>query len=286
MNMKLILRSKSRLWMRCKAALLVCLFIGLTVALTEAADIVVDGSKTFQTIDGFGVNVNAKQWGEGNFKGALDQMVDDLGASLFRLYIDNTDWEAQNDDNDPYTFNDEYYDAIFTSARMERLWNTWSYLNSKGITNGIILNFMGWGPDWLGGHTLPENPILEEEFVETIIAVVRYGVLKRGLKLGWLAPFNEPDWNCMEGICVNEFQMKRLLRSFGSRLRELGIDAGVVAPDTAFIDNAANRYLPEVMTDSESMQSLSRWGVHNYGGDSGSVPDVISNSDYPKNHGG
>jgi len=110
----------------------------------------------FQTLDGFGVNINSANWHlasdtNGELRPALDMLVDQLGANIFRVIIDNADWEATNDNADPYSFNWTYYNSVYTTPKWERLWATVAYLNQKGIVSGLMLNFMGPVAGWMGG---------------------------------------------------------------------------------------------------------------------------------------
>ena len=62
--------------------------------------------------------------------------------TLFRVVFNNG-WEATNDNNDPNVMNQAYYDALYRGPEFEKLWGLIGYLNQKGITNGIMLNFQG-----------------------------------------------------------------------------------------------------------------------------------------------
>ena len=114
---------------------------GQKVNTEESYSIQIDGSKQFQKMDGFGVNINTTWWLDGEYKNtdavkpAIDLLCDELRATIFRAVIEEIDWETTNDNNDPNTFNWNYYDSIFTSKRFQGVWNTLSYLNKKGITN-------------------------------------------------------------------------------------------------------------------------------------------------------
>ena len=241
----------------------------------------IDGAQQFQTIDGFGVNANVNSWNNGELRPALDLLVDQLGASLWRVVIDNADWEASNDNVDPNNFNWAYYTGIYTSAKFEELWSTIAYLNQKGITAGIMLNFMGPVPSWMGGSVL--NPASEDEWAEMIASVIYYARITRGLQFGLLAPMNEPDWDGIEGPQVHDpVQYTRLLRKLAQKLDALGLGSiRLVGPDTASIFTGVNNYLPAMMADSTLMAKLDHFGFHNYAGDSGGADAVIKGSAYP-----
>jgi len=113
------------------------------VAAQSGTTLTIDGSRLFQVIDGFGVNANAHSWNNGELRPAIDLLVDQLGASIWRVAFDNVDWEATNDNADPNVFNWTYYNGVYTSPDLEELWSTIAYLNQKGVSNGLILSFGG-----------------------------------------------------------------------------------------------------------------------------------------------
>ena len=207
-------------------------------------------------------------------------LADQLGATLWRVIIDNADWEATNDDPDPATFNWTYYNGVYTSGKFEALWSTLAHLNQKGISSGIILNFMGPVPAWMGGSRI--NSASEDEWVEMIVSLVYYARVTRGLKFGMLAPMNEPDHDGIEGPQVSAGQYVRLLRKLSQRLDTLGIaDLKPVGPDTAALGTGIATYLPQMMADSAVMARIDHFGFHNYAGDTGGADAAIRASAYP-----
>ncbi len=254
----------------------------ITVSVSNASGVplTINGNIQFQTMDGFGVNANVNSWDNGALAPALDMLTDELGASLFRVYIDNTDWEATNDDSDPFTFNWAYFNSVYTSPRLEELWSTMAYLNQKGVTSGLILNFMGPAPAWMGGSDLPAN--MEDEWVETIASLVYYARNTRNLSFTRLAPFNEPDWNGLEGMRADEFQLTRLLHKLSDRLDAIGLgDIRFVGPETAQADSAVTGYIPEMLSDPVVMAKVDDFAFHNYAGYTANANALINNSAYP-----
>ena len=85
----------------------------------------IDGTKKFQQIDGFGINVNTAWWYNGAYgdarvvQPAIDMLIDSLGATMVRAVIEEIDWEEVNDNNDPNTFNWTYYNRVFSNARFQ-----------------------------------------------------------------------------------------------------------------------------------------------------------------------
>jgi O-glycosyl hydrolase len=239
----------------------------------------INGNQRFQTIDGFGVSANSLSWNNGELRPAIDQLLDG-GSTIWRVVIDMADWEATNDDASPGTFNWNYYDTIYSSAKFEELWATMAYLNQKGVTNLLMLNFMGIGPAWMGGPDLPAA--MEDEWVETVASVAYYARNNRKLQFGLFAPNNEPDWDGIEGIRMDRWQYARVMRKLAQKLDAIGLgDLRLIGPDTAAIGSGVNDYLPSLMGEPTVMAKLDHFAFHNYAGDSGGADGAIRNSAYP-----
>ncbi|MEK6844600.1 MAG: Ig-like domain-containing protein [Nanoarchaeota archaeon] len=263
--------------------------LSVSQAPVVVADVVVNGAQQFQEIDGFGVNINTASWDNGELIPALNDLSDALGVKLWRVVIDNSDWEATNDDADPNTFNWAYYNTVYNSAKFNEFWNTISYLNSKGHNAGIMLNFMGPVPSWMGRTDV--DPTMEDEWVEMISSLVYYGKINRSLQFGLLAPANEPDWiilqapDGVEGPIIDEFQYARIVDKLTTKLNLIGItDVKIVGPDTAQVDAGVLRYMPQMTNYAGLMAKLEAFGLHNYAGNTGGMQTAIQGSAYPNSH--
>ena len=241
--------------------------------------ITIDGTQTYQVIDGFGVNANHRSWTSAELRPVLDALIDEAGMTLFRVVFDNTDWEAANDDSDPAVMNWTNYKAIYGSANFQPLWDMFAYLNQRGLSNGVFLNFMGPGPAWMGGGTLAAG--MEEEWAETIASLLVYARDTRRLKFRLIAPNNEPDIS-NEGITMNARTYTNCLHKLAQKLDASGLgDLRFVAPDRA---GGGTAYMPEMLADSVVMGKLAHFGVHSYGsggGGSSGVYDYLQGSAYP-----
>ena len=69
----------------CLALAAIVLSVVCSQAQMPRLAVTLDATKTYQTVDGFGVNINPAQWHDGKLKPALDLLVDDEGCTLFRL---------------------------------------------------------------------------------------------------------------------------------------------------------------------------------------------------------
>ena len=248
------------------------------------ATLSVNGVQQFQTIDGFGVSANSASWNNGELRPALDMLVDQLGATLWRVIIDEEDWEASNDDADPFHFNWTYYNAVYTSTKFENLWSTISYLNSKGISGGeIVLDFMGTVPSWMGGTANTISTANEDEFVEMVLSLVYYAKVTKGLNFTQLAPMNEPAWDAYEGPNVDATQYARLMGKLATRLNALGLtDVRLVCPDRAQTVYGFTDYFNSTVADATAMTKVDHWTLHDYGsGDVSGAATLIQGSAYP-----
>ena len=254
--------------------------VSVTVSNSTGTPLTIDGAQRFQTMDGFGVNANVNSWNGGELHDAIHLLADDLGSSLWRVYIDNTDWETTNDDGNHLTFNWNYYNPLYSTPRFEEAWSLIGELNAHGITDGVVLNFMGTGPEWMKDG-LALDVQREDEWVEMILSYAHYARFNRGLQFGRLSPFNESDWDGKEGIQADPQQVARVLAKIAVRLDQLGMsDVRLVGPDTASADAAAQMYIPAMLANSTAMAKVDDFGFHNYAGNTGGVENVIANSAY------
>jgi len=272
----------------------------------------IDGATKYQAMDGFGVNINTAWWYNGEYgdakvvQPAIDLLVDSLGATIFRAVIEEIDWEVVNDDNDPNNFNWTYYNSVFSSARFQSVWKTLRYLNHKGITNGLIISFMGAPPasaplavpdpqkSWMGGTNYSINDNMEDELVESMAALLYYMRYTAGIQFTLVSPMNEtdivemskssdhPDGKYVEGPNIPDaFQWVRVVRKLAEKLEAIGMgDIRFVAPDAAG-DRLFGDCLNEMVMDSFLMRRLACWGVHQYGNDAANYLDKINRSPYP-----
>jgi hypothetical protein len=240
----------------------------------------VNGSQQFQVIDGFGVNANSASWNGGELRPALDLLVDQVGATLWRVVIDNGDWEATNDNADPNVFDWTYYNSVYTTPKFEELWSTIAYLNQKGISSGLMLSFMGPVAPWMGGEQI--TVAAEDEWVEMVASIMYYGRVTRGLQIPLLSPMNETDWNGVEGPQVTATQYARLMRKLSLKLDGLGLsNVGLVGAETAAPEAGVDTYMPAMMAEPALMSKVQHFALHSYTGNTAGADSAIKNSAYP-----
>ena len=240
----------------------------LTWHACSAASFVVDGAKTYQVIEGFGVNVNHRSWTNDELKPVLDAFIDQAGMTLFRVIHDNTDWETTNSSTDPNLINWDYFNQVYTNAEFEALWGILGYLNQRGITNGLLVNFQGPGPQWMGGTNL--IPGFENDWAKMIASLFIYARSNRHLQFSLIAPNNEPDMyvtdshaNTSEGVMMSCSQYTVALHRLGQQLDINGLsDVRFVAPDSL----SEFSYLWQIMLDPYVVAKMAHVGLHSYQG--------------------
>jgi len=243
----------------------------------RADSLLIDGSETNQIIDGFGVNAAYYAWTNNDLKPVIDGLVDEAGMTLFRVVFNNG-WEAINDNSDSTQMDWAYYNSIYSSPECEKLWGFLGYLNEKGLTNEIMLNFQGPGPDWMGGYFL--TPGFEDEWAESVASLVIYARNTRHLQFGLLAPNNEPDSN--EGIHVTDArQYVTSLHALAANLDANGLsDIRFVGPD---LSSPGILFIPEMMSDPLVASKIAHFGLHSYspnGDGSHGITDYLTTAGY------
>jgi Bacterial Ig domain len=253
--------------------------VSVTVSASSGTALAVNGNQTFQTIDGFGVNLNSLSWKNGEAIPVLDMLIDQLGVTQFRVVFDMEDWESSNDDTNAATPNWTYYNALYSNAKFQNLWGTLHYLNQRGITTGINLSFMGRVPTWMGGVNISSN--MEDEWVEMMATLFYYARNTANVQFDMVDPINEPDWDGFEGPQVGSAQYTRLLQKLSVKLDTpaMGLSAlRFVGPNAARNDVATSDYVPAMRANSTVMSKLDHFGFHNYAGSTGSAASAIQGS--------
>jgi O-glycosyl hydrolase len=240
----------------------------------------IDGSIKFQELDGLGVNANTRSWNGNDLKPALNLLLDSLQARVWRVIVETVyNWEDKNDDNDPFHFNWDYYNALYETPKFQKAWSMIRYLNRHGIRNNLMINFMGPIPLWMGGKVV--KPKYEDEYIEMLVSFFVYARNVEHLKIGLISIMNEPDIE-NEGPTVGGEQYARLLRKFIDRMVSLGMgDIKYVAPDVAGMGNGLKDYIPVLMKDPVIMSKLSHFGLHSYAGYYAPVDSSLKQSPYP-----
>jgi O-glycosyl hydrolase len=243
-----------------KSIVLFIIFLAVWVGIAQADTyIIVNATKTYQTMDGIGSNINTWSWKNGELRPALDALIDKLGHNKFRVIHDRMEWAGigsirpsttlTNLQNlDPATLQ-----SVYEVSDMQDLWNTIAYMNDKGVTGDqIMINFMGWTAPWMGGSGdygtasyITNNAQTNQDIATMIASLVYYGHHRRdisgsnqNLSFGYVSPFNEPDLNGLEGPLISPAQMNTIYENIVSTLTSMGdTTTKIVGPDTIGYSN-------------------------------------------------
>lgn len=266
------------------ASLFLLIFVLAWTLSCTAATVTIDGSQTYQTIDGFGVNANHRSWTNNELAPVMDALVDQGGMTLFRVIFDLADWETNNDNGDPMVMNWSYYNTIYGSPDFQAMWGLMAYLNQKSITNGLAMNFQGTGPAWMmNGAFL--NTGYEAEWAEMVGSAYVFARSNQHLKFNLAAPANEPD-NINDprhqGVLMTASQYVTAMHDLSRILDTNGMsDVRFVGPDLAYTSTS---WLGTMMTDPVLMSKIGHIGLHSYqdnGGGSSGVYSFLAQSAYP-----
>ena len=240
----------------------------------------IDGNRKFQTIDGFGVNANTRAWNGKELEPAIDLLLDSMNSTIWRVIVESVEkWEDENDNDDPFSFNWDYYNRLYESPKFRKAWDMIGYLNGRGITKKLMINFMGAVPLWMGGEVI--KPEYEDEYIEMLVSFFYYAQKVRHLQFGLIAPMNEPDIR-KEGPTVGPEQYSRLLRKLMVRMEAVGLgEIPYAAPDVAGMENGINKYIPLMMKDPLIMSRIKLIALHSYAGYYAPVDSTLKRSSYP-----
>jgi len=236
-------------------------------------DVRVDGRKRFQTIDGFGVNINSKYWNGGKLAGALEMLADDLGATLFRQDAwGKSDWPdpagklGQAEALDRAHLGKVYAGQDFAGARGMGRW-----LNGRGIEPYLALS--GIVPKWMcapDGRTLRDF----KSFGVMAASYAEWARKKAGIRFHLLGPLNETDVGPPEGPKAGPAEYVRACEALVDELDRRGLrDINLV------VTEQANFNLDYAKAFARSKKAASRVGVfsmHRYGdGAMGSIVPLL-----------
>lgn len=255
--------------------------VGVPTAQAAVVDITIDGTRTFQTMAALGADINPRSWDGGNLVPALDLLIDEGGLQTFRVGMDMMAWESVNDDDDPSTFNWDYYDPIYSgkvpydtdlvSSSFADTWAVIDHLHERGVPDSrIILSFMGPGPDWMGGSAL--DPGMEDELVESVLSAAWWG-WSHGHTFGLLSPDNEMDISFNEGVSMDADRYADVLDRLAGRMSELGMDGvQLLGPETC----CDVSYAEPMKDHPRLMDRLAAFDFHNYEGDDNGAAAAVA----------
>jgi len=187
---------------------------------SKTIQVTVNAAQTYQTIDGFGVNINSKQW-QPRLMPAMELLLHDLGASLYRLDIfGKSNWIDPDETLGPAGLNPARLESLYRGEIANRGWAMIRWLNEHGIQP--YLTASGIVPAWMlasDGKTLADY----EHFSEMMASLVDWAIHREGLKLSYFGPLNETDIGSPEGPGVSPEEYPKVLEILDRQLTLRGL---------------------------------------------------------------
>ena len=257
-------------------AVVVVVFLATSPGLPlNAATVTIDGSQTYQIIDGFGANIN--HWNTNEIGPVLDALVDQAGLTLFRVIYDTVNWDTTHGD------------SVYSNPDWQLMWDTIAYLNQKGITNGVSVNVMGFPPPSLVYGSNPSwlIPGDESAWAQMFGSMIIYARNTCHLKFNLVEPDNEPDnTGGIDHIHLTANQEITALHDLSQLFDANGLsDIRFVGPDLAWTYPQSNpNWISSWLSDAVLMAKVGHIGVHCYndsiGGPSSGVYSLLQQSGY------
>ncbi len=235
----------------------------------------VDSRKTFQRIDGFGVNLNSKYWEGGALAPVLETLVDDLGCTLFRQDAwGKSDWPDPAGTLGkaalaPAHLARVYEDPVFANARAVAGW-----LNGRGLEPYLTLS--GVVPRWMcaaDGKTLKDRAA----FAAMAASYAEWARKQAGVRFTLFGPLNETDIGPPEGPAVGPRDYVTTCEALVAALDARGLrDVKLVVPEQA---NYRLPYVDHILKSKKLVGRIGAFGIHTYGdGDAGAVVAQVRKS--------
>jgi len=236
----------------------------------------VDGTRRYQIFQGFGASLDFLDE-EGWYNrhdptqpvkttASLEQrqeiarmLYQELGIARTRSVL--VQFEPQNDNADPFTFNPDRFD--WTLADPEAAFFRF------GQPYGLQTPWLSFGMDntayaaWLRqpGSNCALNPAMIDEDVEWILA----GILRfrdDGVTIPYAAINNEPDL-CQPSYKIEITDMVTIIKRLGARLRAEGLQTQIVVSDGWLPENAL-LYMQAALSDPDARQYVGALAYHSY----------------------
>jgi len=249
------------------------------------ANIVADGATSYQTIDGFGVNINSKYWDAPGFSKVMDLLIEDLGATLYRVDIwGKSNWVDPASERDAGVLNQSTYERVYGGETFRKGWAMMRHLNEHGVqpyltASGDVPTWMlgddgkpSAGPDLaaVGVDDVPEGVLSDDrrllvqydQFVEMLVSMVEWAKMREKLDFVHFGPLNETDIGSPEGPSVSPEEYVKVVELLHRKLDERGLDdiRLVVAEQAMFNTD----YVIELVESEILEERIGAFGLHTY----------------------
>jgi len=235
----------------------------------------VNARKTYQTIDGWGLNINSKDWAGGRLAPVVASFVDDLGVTLFRQdMFGRSDWIDPDGSRgaqslDPASLAEVYAGKDFANGAGMAKW-----FNTHGIEPYLAVS--GHVPKWMcaaDGRTLKDL----KSWAEMVASFAEWARKRAGIRFQLLGPMNETDIGPPEGPAVNAPTCAKACSVLLDALDRRGLrDIRLLVAEAAGHDPA---FLKAFLRDRRLMCRVAAFGMHTYGDNpTGAAVDLVRRS--------
>jgi len=214
-----------------------CLCVLVPVAIARAAvTITIDHTVTYQTIVGFGGQVN------GGYSGFANDLMNDACVSVLRY-----DWCGGFD-------NKAFYDAA--TEKPVIVASCWSP-PGNWKDNGSSTN---------GGHLLPAY---YDDLADMAVNHLRsFKQTMGGVELYALSPQNEPQFATFYNSCIyTGADLIQVMKLMGQRIASAGLTTRIFLPEDMYAAWSANPYFPPLMQDPAAQAYVHALAFHGYTAD-------------------
>ncbi len=205
-------------------------FVVKNMTLPKTLSVTVNAHQTYQTIDGFGVNINSKAW-QPRLMPAMELLLNDLGATLYRVDIfGKSNWIDPDSTLGRASLAPAHLEKIYQGEIARCGWEMIRYLNARGIAP--YLTASGDVPTWMlapDGKTLADT----ESFGEMLASLVDWAVNRESLQIAQFGPLNETDLGSPEGPTVSPEAYPRALEIVQLALAQKNIHIPFIVPEQA-----------------------------------------------------
>ena len=253
---------------------------------SKMVTVIFNAARSYQKIDGFGLNINSKHWSDMLIP-TMDLLREDLGATLYRVDIwGKSDWiDPTGELGREKALSPENLAAVYTGAVFQKGWAMMRYLNQHGIEP--YLTASGDVPKWMLGSTyspkhldsVPGMPsgmsdisdtfarrgrqlVDYEAFCDMMVSMIDWACNKEGLKFNLFGPLNETDIAQPEGPGVDPVEFVKVCELLADKLDQKGLQniRLVVAEQAIF----GPWYLQQLVRSRKLHGRIGVFSLHDY----------------------
>lgn len=236
----------------------------------KATGLRVDLNSTGPAMDGWGVNINSKDWNGGKLAPVTERLVDDLGCTLFRQDIYGNSHFIDPDGS--------IGRAALGQRNLARVYSGKDFVNGKGLAKWLnarkiepYLTLSGIVPKWMcgrDGKTLADV----KSFAAMAASFAGWAKQDAGIRFRLFGPMNETDIGPVEGPLAGPAVYVKACEALVHALDTRGLrDINLVVAEQARYDLT---YLKAFLARPKLMRRVAAFGMHNYG--NGRMGDAVN----------